>query len=246
MKRVIGCLLVAAVVVCGCSAFGPKEEKTADQLAEEGRQEFSEGDYNSAIEAYEKLRDWYPFSNFAKEAELKVADAHYRLEEYEQAITAYQQFERLHPNDEKIAYVIYQIGRCYFDRMRGIDRDQTYTEKALQEFKRLQNRYPESSYAEKANKHIQQCLKTLAGHEFYVGEFYFKQKHYKAALNRFLNVVNNYPSAFTLLHHRANQYIDRCRSQLEDGQSEASEDISPPTAPPSKQIPAPSSPPIGR
>ncbi|MFP4225314.1 MAG: outer membrane protein assembly factor BamD [Desulfobacterales bacterium] len=245
MKRIIGCLLVAALLVCGCSAFGPKEEKTADQLAEEGRQEFSDGDYKSAIEAYQKLRGWYPFSKFAKEAELKVADAHYRLEEYEQAIAAYEQFERLHPNDEKIPYVIYQIGRCYFDRMRGIDRDQTYTEKALQEFQRLQNRFPESQYAEKAGKHIRRCLKTLAGHEFYVGEFYFKQKHYKAALNRFLTVVNNYPSEFTLLHHKANKYIERCRNELEDAPAEKSEATSPVTAPPRKHSPVPS-PPISR
>jgi len=244
MKRIIACLLVAAIAVYGCSAFGPKEEKTAGQLAEEGRQEFSDGDYKSAIEAYEKLKDWYPFSKFAKEAELKVADAHYRLDEYEQAIAAYEQYERLHPNDEKIPYVIYQIGRCYFDRMRGVDRDQTYTEKALQEFERLQSRFPESEYAGKTEKHIQQCLKTLAGHEFYVGEFYFKQDHYQAALDRFLNVINNYPSDFLLLQHKARNYIERCRNNLE-ARSKKSGDQPTATAPQTKRIPTPS-PPISR
>jgi outer membrane protein assembly factor BamD len=244
MKRIIACLLVAALAVCGCSAFGPKEEKTAVQLAAEGREEFADGDYKNAIEAYEKLKDWYPFSRFAKEAELKVADAHYRLDEYEQAIAAYEQFERLHPNDEKMPYVIYQIGRCYFDRMRGIDRDQTYTEKALQEFQRLQSRFPESEYAEKTDKHIQQCLKTLAGHEFYVGEFYFKQAHYQAALNRFLNVINDYPDDFLLLRHKAEKYIERCRDHLE-ARSEKSEDQPTAAATQTKRIPTPS-PPVSR
>lgn len=215
MKRIIICLLVIGLAIYGCSAFGPKEEKTAAQLAEKGRQEFADEDYKSAIEAYAKLMDWYPFSTFAKEAELKVADAHYRLEEYEQAITAYEKYQRLHPSDEEIPYVVYQIGRCYFDRMKGLDRDQTFTEKALQVFRRFEKRFPDSQYAEKTEKHIQQCLKTLMGHEFYVGEFYFKQKHYKAALKRFLNVVNNYPSDdFLLLRHKAKKYIERCREQL--------------------------------
>jgi outer membrane protein assembly factor BamD len=227
MKRLLLCLLLIVFAVYGCSSFGTKEEKTAAQLAEEGRKEFADEDYKSAIEAYEKLKDWYPFSAFAKEAELKVADAHYHLEEYEQAIAAYEQYEQLHPNDEKIPYVIYQEGRCYFDRMKGVDRDQTNTEKALQVFKRLQSRFPESEYAETTDKHIQQCLKTLAGHEFYVGEFYFTQEHYNAALNRFLNVVNNYPSEFTLLNHKAQKYIKRCRRQLEDRLAHAENKPSP-------------------
>lgn len=221
MKKLIACLLVIVFAVYGCSAFGnKKEEKTAAQLAEEGQAEFADKDYRSAIKAYEKLKDWYPFSTFAKEAELKVADAHYRMAEYEQAIAAYEQFEQLHPTDEQIPYVVYQIGRCYFDRMKGVDRDQTNTEKALQVFRRLENRFSESEYAGKVEKHIQKCLKTLAGHEFYVGEFYFKQEHYQAALNRFLNVVENYPSDFVRLHNKARKYIDRCRNHL-DAQAES-------------------------
>ncbi len=200
--------------IYGCSGLGPKEEKTATQLTEEAREEFADKNYKSAIEAYTKLMDWYPFSEFAKEAELKVADAHYRLEEYEQAIAAYEKYERLHPSDEKIPYVLYQIGRCYFDRMEGMDRDQTFTGNALHVFRRLEKRFPDSEYAQKTEKHIQRCLRTLARHEFYVGEFYFKQKHYKAALKRFSNVMNNYPSDFLLLRHNTMKYIERCREQL--------------------------------
>jgi len=195
--------------------FGPKEEKTAAQLVAEGRKEFADEDYRQAIEAYAKLKDWYPFSRFAKEAELKVADAYYHLKNYEQAIAAYDQYERLHPNAPEIAHAIYRTGRCYFDRMKGVDRDQTYTEKALQVFRQLERRFPSSSYAEKAQDHIRQCLKTLAGHELYVGEFYFKQARYKAALERFENVINNFPADLVELRQRAESYIKQCREQLQ-------------------------------
>jgi len=207
--------MAVVMAAYGCSWFGPKEEeKTAAQLAEAAREEFGDKDYKSAREIYTKLMDWYPFSTFAKEAELKIADAHYRLEEYEQAIEAYEKYQRLHPSDEKIPYVIYRIGRCHFDRMKSFDRDQTFTEKALQVFRRLEKRFPDSQYAEKTEKHIQRCLKTLAKHEFYVGEFYFKQKHYRAALKRFSNVINNYPSDFLLLRHKAIKYLEQCREHL--------------------------------
>ena len=216
MKKIIICLLLVLVSGFGCSfLFAPEQEKTANELAEQGREEFAEEKYQKAVEAYRKLKDWYPFSQYAKEAELKIADAHYQLKEYEQAISAYEEFERLHPNDPKIPYVVYRTGRCYFDRMKSIDRDQSFTEKALQVFKQLRRRFPESQYAEKAASHTRKCLKTLAGHDFYVGEFYFKQERYKAALARFENVVNNYPAELDDLQAKAWDYIDRCRGHLE-------------------------------
>jgi outer membrane protein assembly factor BamD len=215
MKKIVVGLLAGLLVIAGCALTGPKEEKTAAQLAAEGRSAFAEEDYHEAMEAYEKLKDWYPFSQYAKEAELRVADAHYHMDEYEQAIAAYEQFERLHPSDPKIAHVIYQIGRCYYDRMKGVDRDQTYTKKALQVFRQLNRRFPESDYADESKSHIRRCLETLAGHEFYVGEFYFKQSHYKAALERFQAVVEEYPDDIEPLRSRALSYIEECRQKLE-------------------------------
>ena len=216
MKKIIACLLLVLAAGYGCSfLFGTEQEKTAAELVELGRKEYADEKYQKAIEAYRKLKDWYPFSQYAKEAELKVADAHYRLQEYEQAISAYEEFERLHPSDPKIPYVVYYTGRCYFDRMKSIDRDQSFTEKALQVFEQLRRRFPASQYAEKAGAHIRKCLKTLAGHDFYIGEFYYKQDHYKAALARFEDVVNNYPPEFDELQAKARDYIERCRQHLE-------------------------------
>ncbi len=215
MKKTFACLLLILVAGFGCSSlFAPEEEKTASQLAAQAREAFADEDYQKAIEAYRKLKNWYPFSRYSKEAELRIGDAHYRLEEYEQAISVYEQFERLHPSDPKIAYVVYHTGRCYFDRMKGVDRDQTYTEKALQVFRQLRRRFPESEYARKSKPHIRQCLKTLAGHDFYVGEFYYKQDYFKAALARFEDVINKYPADFDELHEKAWSYIERCREKL--------------------------------
>ncbi len=180
--------------------------------------QFKKGNYNSALEHFEKLRDWYPFSKFAILAELKIADSHYRLEEYEDAIFAYEEFAELHPRNEAIPYVLYQIGRCYFDRMDTIDRDQSVTRKALEMFKRLNEKYPDNSYALKADKHINQCLKSLAGHELYVGRFYYKTKHYKAALHRFKAVLSRYPD--TGFHQKAMYYITLCEDAINRSQSE--------------------------
>ena len=215
------CLLLfclALILVClGCSLFKTKEPESAEELARKGMRLFNMGNDKTAIENFQKLRDYYPFSKYAILAELKIADSHYRLQEYEDAIFAYEEFTGLHPRNEAIPYVLYQIGRCYFDRMDTIDRDQSVTRKALDVFNRLNEKYPDSEYALKAEKHINECLKSLAGHDLYVGQFYYKTKHYKAALHRFKAVISRYPD--TGFHQKAMYYITLCEDAMNRAQS---------------------------
>jgi len=217
-KKYLLLFCLALTLVCsGCSLFKTKEPESAEELARKGRQQFNKGNDKSAIETFQKLRDYYPFSKFAIFAELKIADSHYRLKEYEDAIFAYEEFAGLHPRNEAIPYVLYQIGRCYFDRMDTIDRDQSVTRKALEMFNRLNEKYPDNEYALKAEKHINECLKSLAGHELYVGQFYYKTKHYKAALHRFKAVISKYPD--TGFHQKAIYYIALCEDAMKRAQS---------------------------
>ena len=214
--RTCGIALLCLALISGalgCAWFGKQEEKTAAELAEEGSTYFREESYAKAIKSYERLRDWYPYSPHAKTAELRIADAHYHLEEYEQALTAYQQYERLHPGDDKIPYVIYQSGMCHYERLKSIDRTQVPARNALEAFNRLQSRFPGSAYAEKADPKIHQCRKRLAGHEFYVARFYFKSEHYKAALERFENVLEKYPEV-AAYNQEARNYAGQCREFL--------------------------------
>lgn len=208
MKRFIALILILMFVLSGCAWFKTKEEKSALELARDGMSQFNDEDYQDAIESFEKLRDWYPFSKYVILAELKIADAYYHIENYEEAVSAYESFENLHPRNEAIPYVIFQIGLCYFDRMDTIDRDQTNAKNALDTFNRLKKQFPDDVYAHRAEWHIKKCIKSIAGHEFYVGLFYYKSKHYKAALYRFKSILTNYPDVG--VHQQALQYLSSC------------------------------------
>jgi outer membrane protein assembly factor BamD len=197
-----------------CTLFSNKEEnRTARELAEDGMEAFRDKDYLEAIEAFEKLRDWYPFSQYALLAELKLGDAHYHRQEYEEAIFAYQEFENLHPKNEAVPYVVYQTGLCYFDRIQTVDRDQTMAIESVRVFERLVSRYPDSPYAKKAQDHIRTCRKNMAEHELYVGNFYLKTKHYKGAQERFISVIRDYPDLG--VHYKAIQNLERCRNEMD-------------------------------
>jgi outer membrane protein assembly factor BamD len=220
MRRLILVASILVVAGSGCTALkktwnaiiGKDETGTAQELAWEGMDAYEDGSYKEAIERFQRLKDWYPFSKYAILAELKIADAHYHLDQYEEAIFAYEEFEKLHPRNEAIPYVIYQIGRCYYDQIDTIDRDQTPARKALETFQRLHKQFPNDKYASSGNEHIPKCLKSLAGNEYYIGLFYYKSKHYSAALKRFMAVLSNYPDVG--YHQKALSYIAKCEASI--------------------------------
>jgi len=214
MKFRLFVLVLISISICsGCSWLGwggDQQDKPAYDLVQDGIDAYDKGDYSKAIKNFEQLKDWYPFSKYAILAELKIADAHYHLQDYAEAIQAYEEFEQLHPRNEATPYVIYQIGRCYYEQIDTIDRDQTSAQKALDVFRRLNRQYPNDPHAMRSRGHITKCIQSLAGHEFYVGEFYYKTKHYKAALSRFMAVVTQYPDVG--VHHQALNYIAQCEA----------------------------------
>ncbi len=201
MRKTVLFIVAAAVLTvgtAGCSLFREKPheiEKTAQELVNEGSEYFVEGRYKKAVAAFKDLRDWYPFSKYAILAELKIADAYYELESYEEAIFAYREFEKLHPKNEAIPHVIYRRGLCWYERIDTIDRDTEPAEKALDQFLRLKRTHPESPYAARAQEKTDDCIANLAGHELYVGNFYLKADRYEAALGRYRYVVEKFPSS---------------------------------------------------
>lgn len=219
MKKIVF-LACVALLLSGCALFedSRRMEKTAEQLAAEGASAFMREDYKDAVKAYTDLRDWYPFSRYAILAELKIADAHFHLEEYEQAVAAYEQFEKMHPRNEAVPYVINQVGMCWFNRIDTVDRDITPAKNALAQFKRVTEQFPDSEYAQKAPDLIQSCIDKIAGHELYVAQFYMKTKQYQAALKRFEYIVEFYPG--TDQSQTALNLIPECAAKAQTAKKE--------------------------
>ncbi len=213
-------VLSLMVLITGCGwarhIFSKNKPDTSpDVMAKEGIEQLKNKDYIDAAETFTKVKDRYPYSEQAVLAQLKLADTLYFNRKFEEAQNAYKEFEKLHPSNKAIPYVIYQEALCSFRQRPSIDRDQTSTEKALEEFRRLQKKYPQSEYATKAEKYKQKCLNDLAEHEFYVGVFYFKTRHFPSALDRFQAISQEYPD---FKSSEVKQYINDCQANIDNPQ----------------------------
>lgn len=137
-----------------------------------------------------QLRDTY--SPYATLAELRVADAHFKKEEYEQASIEYEEFLTNHPAHQETPYATYRLATSHYMQKRGPDRDPTNTMEALRWLTFFVEKYPDSPLVGDAEKKIAKCRKILAEREMYIGRFYEKRKNHKAAAERFRHVVDQY------------------------------------------------------
>ncbi|MEM5788501.1 MAG: outer membrane protein assembly factor BamD, partial [Syntrophobacteraceae bacterium] len=160
-------LLLAFLVLSGCGTnlvqfyfddlFGKGSsaiDKTAEQLAIEGTQKMQKKDFDEAAKDFKKLKEHYPYSKFAILAELKLGDAYFHNKQYSEASMAYEEFVRLHPRNEVIPYVLYQIGMSHFLAFTTVDRDPEETGIAMQAFQKVVQNFPDTEYARKAEKQL--------------------------------------------------------------------------------------------
>ncbi len=213
LKPCLG-LLLLILLFSSCALFHhEKSPYTENRLMRQAVDDYNSRDYKKAIESFQAVKDQYPFSPYVPLAELKIADANFNLEKWNEAIYAYEDFVKLHPNNEAVPYAVYQTGMCYFKQMRTIDRDQDIARKAVTEFQRVIRIYPDSTFRVKAENRVATCMQNLALHELYVGRFYFRRGNYKAAKLRFEGVVKNFPDLGQ--YNEALEFIRRCDQKIQ-------------------------------
>ena len=198
----------------GCAGKQPvsTEQTGPEVLLAWGLKRIENNEYELAIKSFQAIKDRYPYSKTVITAELKMAESYILTKDYDSAVTTYDDFEKLHPKDSNIPFVIYQKGMCHLNQVKTIDRDQTYTIRAEVEFERLVKRFPESEWSNKARAHLRKCLAYLAEHELYVGHFYYHMGEYASALDRYTYLIKNYPDMGQ--YHEALEYISKCKRKL--------------------------------
>jgi outer membrane protein assembly factor BamD len=199
-----------ALVAVACS--GKKPVVPPEKLWSEADQAFSDEAYEYAVERYKKLLDEHPFDSRAEEAELKIAQSYYLSRRYPEAIAAFGDFERMHPTSPNLAQVEYYLGMSYLAQASTSDRDQQAHTNALTYFRNLIDRFPHSSWAEKARLRMRECHEALAKHESDIARYYLRQGNMKAAEARLRGLLTEYPESDATalaLHDFALGYADR-------------------------------------
>ncbi len=185
--------LVACALCALLSACSIKKPPTGEDYYQQAQLNFTNKEYHAAIENYQLVVDKYPFSPYAEESEMKIGLAYYKDKDYAQAVAALDDFQRMHPTSKNLQLVSYYIAMSYFDQVGREDQDQSKTELALARFQAIEQRFPESEFAELAKEKSEVCREVLARHQKVVGDYYFKRANFRAAESRLAELMQKYP-----------------------------------------------------
>jgi outer membrane protein assembly factor BamD len=189
-------MALAAVLLAGCAssidATGAISSDPPEKMYAAADAMMTAGKFEAAAAKFEELDRSHPYSTEARRAIVLSAYAYYKAGKFPEAIASAERYTVMHPGTKDAPFAHYIIASAYFDDMRGANRDQGTTRKALEQFKILKTRYPDSSYAEKVDNRIRICEDTLAAQEMEIGRYYLKRKNYVGAINRFKTVVTDY------------------------------------------------------
>ncbi len=148
--------------------------------------------YDLAVEQFDMVEQYYPYSTWAVNAQLMQGYTQYLQEHYTDSIGTLDRFIQLHPSHHDIAYAYYLRSLCFYEQIADVSRDQKGTSEAMTALQEVVNRFPDSAYGRDAKLKIDLARDHLAGKEMSIGRWYQDQHLYTAAINRFQNVVDNY------------------------------------------------------
>ncbi|MBC6402531.1 MAG: outer membrane protein assembly factor BamD [Hyphomonadaceae bacterium] len=212
-----GFAVAALLALSACSILGGNRkeelayvERPAEVIYNQGVDRMNRKDWERAILYFQEVERQHPFSEWARRAMLMWAFAHYRSNDYEEAVATAQRFIGLHPGSKSAPYAYYLIAICYYDQIYDVGRDQATTVQAEAALQQVVRRYPDSDYARDARLKLELTHDHLAGKEMTVGRYYLRRDQHLAAIGRFNNVVREYETTSHIeeaMHRLVESYV---------------------------------------
>ena len=193
------CALLCLFIACSGNKSNFDPTKQSDkELYDRAAKELEEKDFSVAREAFKIVFDSFPKSDYRILAKLGYADSYY-LDggdaNWLLSIQEYQDFISLFPFSPKAEYAQAQIGMAYFQMREKPDRDQSNTRKALEEFRKVIDNYPNGTYYRPAYDKLIECYSLLAEHEYMIAFYYHRSGRHAAAAERVKGLLKTYPES---------------------------------------------------
>ena len=209
------CLAGTLLASCATQQSAPAGAGTAESLYRSAKRSLNQGDFLTAISTFETLGARYPFGSYTQQAQLDIAYAYLKQDEFDNAISSADRFIKLYPRSENIDYAYYIKGVSHYSRggsamERLFPRDmakvnQQWLRSAFAEFDTLVRRFPDSKYVEDSLARMAFLKNEMARHELITARFYYQRGAMVAVINRVSYLLEHFdgskhvPNALALM-----------------------------------------------
>jgi outer membrane assembly lipoprotein YfiO len=147
---------------------------------------------DKAAEIFQAIVDDGPFSGYGPTAQYQLGLTHLALQDYEQAVSAFEQVITRYPASPLVDDARFQIAQA---SLKGVFRpgyDQSPTDQAVRELETFVREYTASELAEDAEGRLRELKERRAQHEYEVGAFYERRRRFSSALIHYGTVVDRF------------------------------------------------------
>jgi outer membrane protein assembly factor BamD len=186
---------LAAVSACAGQTRGAVPAGTTEPdkfLFDKGTAALNGKKWLTAREFFKQVTETYTQSPYRPDAKLGIGDTYLgegTAEALVLAINEFREFLSFYPTHRRADYAQLKLGMAHFRQMRHPQRDQTETREAIKEFEAFVARYPSSSLLPEAKQRLREAKDRLSESDYLVGYFYYRQKWYVGAVDRFKAVL---------------------------------------------------------
>lgn len=191
-------LVTILILLINCSSNKKDNETIISSDIEtykSGLSSLKDSNYIKAVEEFDKLYINHPFSSLAKKSEIMTAYSLYQNNEISKSISKLKTFNEMNPKDEFSDYAHYLLAMCYYIQISSQGRDPSLSLKALNSFKLITTKYPNSRYAKDSRLKIQLIKNSLAINELNIGKFYLKKNAPASSIKRFKTILKKYQNS---------------------------------------------------
>jgi outer membrane protein assembly factor BamD len=196
------CVLVLAAMLAACATGNrgtvPAGTIEPDKfLFDKGTENLSKKKWLTAREFFKQLTETYTQSPLRPDAKLGIGDTYLgegTSEALVLAINEFKEFLTFYPTNPRSDYAQYRLGMAHYRQMRNPQRDQSETRDTIKEFETFVERYPASKLMPEVRTKLREAKDRLDTADYLVGFFYWRQRWYPGAIDRFKMVLKQDPA----------------------------------------------------
>jgi outer membrane protein assembly factor BamD len=179
----------------GCSGKSDLSyEESCNKKFEEAHEKFVKKKYSIVREPFSDLLSTCSGQGFIEQALFELAESHFYLEEWMEAQTEYENLVRDFPVSQYSEKAWFRIAECSMNQIYMVDRDQSKTREAIENFKAFININPTSSQVDSAKKQIDLLHKQIAKKDIRIANLYLKMGEPLAAAIYYKSVLKEFPN----------------------------------------------------
>lgn len=192
--RAILILLAASFLFISCRSSDLIRPGDSLEVAfEKAMGQFEEENWTDAARAFETVISIGRGTDIGQEAQFYLAESYFNNRRFLIAASEYERYAQFYPNSERREKADFRKGLSYYNLSPRYRLDQTYTRRAIQNFRLFNSRYPDSEFRDEIGEYISEMRTKLARKHYSAARFYHRTSRYNAAAVYYDIVIDEYP-----------------------------------------------------